>query len=202
MSWMDVGLVESSLKLSTPQLDRGFDVPLVDLIIVDGQHRYEALLDLRMGRLSREGRRGKARSLLDATLWLSGAKRALTEAQNQWTASALTRRLLLSAEEATGLPAITTPTICVDSAAAVGDGPLLSLGDLTQAAETVEQLWRVALDLLDELVCPRSHEYGPHAPPHESSPCGVIRLAAPLVPRAPGELACSSVLSSLGVLAA
>lgn len=138
--------------------------------------------------------------LLSWTLRLDEAKTTLAEAPELWSAAGLARQLLSSSEEETGLPAITTPLS--GSTGLWGYGPLPTLAALAQAAETVQQLWHVAVALLDKILNPPSIEPGSPAPWLDSSPCGVIKLASPRVPRAPQGPAVSTASPSPYVLAA
>ncbi|WP_433547165.1 hypothetical protein ACQPZG_20330 [Streptomyces sp. CA-294286] len=59
----------------------------------------------------------------------------------------------------------------------------------------------VLVQLVQDLLEPRAYEYVDHFPPTSTSPCGVIRFAAPVMPRAPGSQKSSDVSVRLPVLA-
>ncbi|MFE9027216.1 hypothetical protein ACFYOA_13235 [Streptomyces iakyrus] len=202
MSWMDHAHWKSVLDAPVVHIDRGFDARSADLIMVDGQHLYIVEAKSYTGGLVMGTGAGKTRSLLSTALWLSHTQTVIRQAQERWADAALTRDLLASSEEATKLPSITTPTICFDLAEAWAGGPLPSLCELTRAAEVVTWLRHVVLGLLGRVLRSHGYEFGPHGPPNEASPCGVIRFAAPCLPRAPGEPAYSPVSAISGVLAA
>lgn len=138
-------------------------------------------------------------ALLRGALVLRDAKAILDEAQDQRATADLARRLLSSAEKDTRLPSITTP---VSSTTIWGVGPVPAPDELAAASEVVSLFWLVAINLLSEHLASGRYELGSHAPPHESSPCGVIGLSTPRVPRAPGGPADLPVLSHMCVLAA
>lgn len=146
---------------------------------------------------------GKTQSLgvlLRSALVFSDAKTALDEAQDQRATTDLAWRLLSSAEKDTRLPSITTPVS--GSTTIWGAGLLPAPDELAEASEVVALFWLVAVDLLTEHLAPHHYELGSHPPPHGSSPCGVIGLSAPRVPRAPGGPADLPVPSHMCVLAA
>lgn len=158
-----------------------------------------------------------ATSLLRAALWLAQTKESVDEARRFWNGSDWN-----GFEESPWwswpppirhLPVTTSITfvdhlagiVCVEALARVeGRGCGIrqhSRDALAQAARVARRLWHFVLSLLNTLLNGCSFEFRDHAPPHESSPCGVIRLAAPRIPRAPGVSACPPVSSSLSVLA-
>lgn len=140
-------------------------------------------------------------TLLGSALELWAIQRSCERARDEYEANDFTRLLLSSAEQNTHLPSITSPSVLASSGS-WGTGPLASFDELTKVAALAEQLWHVAVALLDEALNPPNFEPGSPTPCFESSPCGVIRLAAPRVPRAPAGPACSSASFILGVLAA
>ncbi|KAB1143511.1 hypothetical protein F7R91_25550 [Streptomyces luteolifulvus] len=123
--------------------------------------------------------------LLSMALGLQGAKSALDDAQAHWPAADLTRRLLCSSEEETRLPSITTSL--TGPTAVAQPGPLPTGEVLAHTAEIVQLLWLATVDLLAESLGSHRYEFDSHAPPHASTACGVIKLAAPAIPRAPGQ---------------
>ncbi|GAA3371257.1 hypothetical protein GCM10020367_21190 [Streptomyces sannanensis] len=144
---------------------------------------------------------GKSRTLLWTFLRVKRLRESLGKTQRQVAVADLARRLLASAEEATHRPAITSAVICAEASPNWGTA-LPSMDEMAEAAIEVEQLWLITLGLLVELFGSHVFVFGAHPPPHESSPCGVIRLASPLVPRAPGGPAGLPVSSSSCALAA
>lgn len=146
---------------------------------------------------------GKSHSLgvlLRSALVLRDAKAILDEAQDQRATADLARRLLSSAEKDTRLPSITTP---VSRPTTIwGTGPALAPDELAAASKVVALFWLATVDLLSGRLEPGRYELGSQAPPHESSPCGVIGLSAPRVPRAPGGLAALPAPSHMCALAA
>jgi hypothetical protein len=145
---------------------------------------------------------GKSHSLgglLRSALVLRDAKAILDEAQDQRATADLARRLLSSTEKDTRLPSITTPVS--RSTTIWGAGPVPAPDELAAASEVVSLFWLVAVNLLSEHLASGRYELGSHAP-HGFSPCGVIGLSAPRVPRAPGGPADLPVLSHMCVLAA
>ncbi|MGY4988897.1 hypothetical protein [Streptomyces nigrescens] len=195
-SWMDVACAE--LALTVPR-NRRFDGP--DYVIVDDV----STLVVEAKWSSFDGVSTRASVLkfwLDAALWAKRTKSALDEVLEHRAAVELGLRLLSTSEEVTGIPSITAAATSPGLAAVWGNRLLPSLDELSQVEEEVERFWHVAVALLAELLGTRPCGYGTHAPPHDSSPCGVIRLASPLVPRGPDGPAYSTDPSSLCVLAA
>lgn len=170
------------------------DTPGLIHLTCHGVPQYEPVLSVQS-----DGQLTPA-ELLGWTLRLHEAKTTLDEAPELWSAAGLTRQLLSSSEEETGLPAITTPLS--GSTSLWGYGPLPTPAVLAQAAAAVRQLWHVAVALLDKILNPPSIERGSPAPCLDSSPCGVIKLASPRVPRAPQGPAVSTASPSPYVLAA
>ncbi|MFF8974700.1 hypothetical protein [Streptomyces sp. NPDC014995] len=146
------------------------------------------------------GKTRAAGEALHVVLVVDDLRTALDEAQEHWDAVEFTRSLLRSAEEATRVPSITAPT--ADSTPVWMAGPLPTLDELVDAAEAAGRFQLLAVELLHAVLGAGRHGFRSPAPPHESSPCGVIRLAAPLVPRAPGGPAASPFSSNSCVLAA
>ncbi|TPQ22007.1 hypothetical protein [Streptomyces sporangiiformans] len=142
----------------------------------------------------------KYHRLLETALRLSSAQTFLEAAREQRATAELTQSLLSSTEEATSLPSATSSMLWSDQAWSSGSVP--SETALAAAEEEIQQLWRVTLTLLAKLLGLRTHPPTPHAPSRESSPCGLIKLAAPLIPRAPGEPGVSPGSSIAGALAA
>ncbi|MER6206376.1 hypothetical protein [Streptomyces sp. NPDC001642] len=163
----------------------------------------------RRGRINRHGivvatnGSGKTQafgSLLSRVLLFSDAKATVEEAQGQRSAADLAWRLLSSAEKDTRLPSITTP-VC-GSTTIWGSGPVTAPDELTEASEVAEFCWLVAVDLLTRHMASGCYELGSLPPPRESSPCGVIRLSTPRIPRAPGRPVDLPVPSHMRALAA
>ncbi|MFD8545024.1 hypothetical protein [Streptomyces sp. NPDC059649] len=195
-SWMDVACAE--LALMAPRNDR-FDGP--DYVIVDGDRHLA--IELKWSGHAGAGKTASVVSFwLEAALWAKRTKSALDEVLAHRSAVELGLRLLATSEEATGIPSITAVATSPNLAAVWGNRLLPSLEQLTRASGEVERLWHVAVALLAELLGVRTHGHDSHAVPHESSPCGVLRLASPLVPRAPGGPACLPVPSNSCALAA
>lgn len=121
------------------------------------------------------------------------------------TSDALTSSLLTTVEADTKLPGIVAPHAPGHPRVPVGD-------ERVDAEVRVERLKRmeaalcalitVLCDLLDLALGNRRYEFIDLVPPHSSSPCGVIRFAAPVVPRAPGAAGDSPVSSRWSALAA
>ncbi|MDX3205154.1 hypothetical protein [Streptomyces scabiei] len=153
-----------------------------EVVVVDGHHRSS--------------------DLLAHAVRLHDAKKALDDAQERWSAADLTRQLLSSSMEETGLPSITMPGI--GSTAAWEANPLffLALEALEEAAKTIQLLWLFAVSLLTERLGSRQYEFDAHPPHHESSPLGILGLGSPLRPRAPGGPADLPVPSHMCALAA
>jgi hypothetical protein len=146
---------------------------------------------------------GKSRvleAILRSALVFSDAKAILDEAQGQRATADLTRRLLSTAEKDTRLPSITT--LANHSTAIWASGPVPTSDELAAASEAVTQFWLVAMDLLSEHISSGRYARDSHAPRQGSSPCGVIGLSAPRVPRAPGGPADLPAPSHMCVLAA
>ncbi|MFD7499586.1 hypothetical protein [Streptomyces sp. NPDC059850] len=109
------------------------------------------------------------------------------------TQDALTSYLRDSAEEQTGLPSIRTDFNPAHPHLPVGDAAV----DAVQRIELLRQqeaiLSRRITRLRDLLALVLGTAHGDFAetvPPLDTSPCGVIRLAAPRIPRAPAETNC------------
>ncbi|MEV5124289.1 hypothetical protein AB0K49_16090 [Streptomyces decoyicus] len=195
LSWMDVACAE--LELTVPR-NRRFDGP--DYVIGDGVSTL--VIELKWSSVAGVSTRASALKFwLDAALWAKRTKSALDEVLEHRAAVELGLRLLSTSEEVTGIPSITAAATSPGLAAVWGNRLLPSLGELSQVEEEVERFWHVAVTLLADLLGTRPRDYGPHAPPHDSSPCGVIRLASPLVPRGPDGPAYLPDPSSLCVLA-
>ncbi|XUL89929.1 hypothetical protein ACQ86D_27600 [Streptomyces galilaeus] len=146
-------------------------------------------------------------TLVASALLADEAHRTVETVRSNWAAHDLTRRLLWSSEEYTGLPLITAlvdDSVFNDPAlpARLRAWALASLAELDQAAKEIARVRKALRDILRALLGGCRYAFDDHPPPHASSPCGVIRFAAPLVPRAPGSAAASPAPSSICVLAA
>lgn len=123
--------------------------------------------------------------LRDLRKWAQGYQEAL----NRPTVTVPTAALLSTSEADNKLPAITSPSVLGDTAPRTEySGPetvglLKSLRLLLKAIDRPIQLLDRVLEVL--LGIRRFEDRGP-APALATSPCGVIRFAAPRVPRAPG----------------
>ncbi|MFE2611964.1 hypothetical protein ACFXDI_53910 [Streptomyces mirabilis] len=155
---------------------------------------------VRVEQYLQSGKTTSAGSVLHTVLAADGLRQVLHEAREQQHSIEFAQSLLRSAEEATQFPSITTPAVGSTPIQAAGDPP--PFDDLDRAAEAAEQFWLLALDLLHaQLELARCGFRSP-APTRQSSPCGVIRLAAPRVPRAPGGPAALPFSSNSCALAA
>lgn len=139
--------------------------------------------------------------VLHFVLNLSDARDAARAEAEKWPIVLLARQLLASAEQDTCLPGITTQTSELSQRR--HNSPA-TLEKLMRAAEAAARLWLVALALLALALALgiRSPRVSPSAPRQESAPCGVIRLATPRVPRAPGSPVRLPAPSSFCVLTA
>ncbi|WP_306334616.1 hypothetical protein [Streptomyces sp. KL118A] len=137
--------------------------------------------------------------VLHFVLNLSDARDAARAEAEKWPIVLLARQLLASAEQDTCLPGITTQTSELSQRR---HGPPATIEELMRAAEAAARLWLVALALLALALGIRSPRISPSAPRQESAPCGVIRLATPRVPRAPGSPVRLPAPSSFCVLTA
>ncbi|MBK3624793.1 hypothetical protein JHN59_08005 [Streptomyces sp. MBT49] len=142
------------------------------------------------------------RSALRLALWADQESEALSLAWEQREAIALAQVLLRTGEEETGLASITAATIFLDVAAVLRLTESTSEDEVESATTMVVELQRALRVVLATLLNWGDFEFDDHPPPHQSSPCGVIRFAAPLVPRAPGSAAVPPAPSSVLVLAA
>ena len=146
-------------------------------------------------------------SVVARTVLADESHRAVELVRSKWAAHDLTRRILQSSEECTGLPLITS---LVDDPSFRASTPhartrlwaFASLAELDQAAKELARVRKALRDILRTLLGGYHYAFDDHPPPHASSPCGVIRFAAPVVPRAPGSTAASPAPSSICVLAA
>ncbi|MFF7092826.1 hypothetical protein ACFY9A_10570 [Streptomyces rubradiris] len=175
--------------------------------LVDGQHRVGALLDHDLGKLNtsfqsvllEHGIR-RSRSLMSIVMrslrGLADAQAALQRTEDRTLAQNLRR----SAEKDCGVPTITTAMEEVGlTADGICDSPSHEQAEL--AIEAWAELVRSASDELAKDVH-GSVSLRTDRHPCPASPCGVIRLAAPLVPRAPGEHLAPNVPSTHGSQAA
>ncbi|MET9779150.1 hypothetical protein ABZ023_33725 [Streptomyces sp. NPDC006367] len=161
---------------------------------------FDALaLVVRVDQYLQSGKTMSAGSVLHTVLAANDLRQVLHEAREQQHSIEFARSVLGSAEEATQLPSITTPTVGSTSLRAADLPPF---DDLHRAAKAAEQVWLLALDLLHARLGPVHCGFRPPAPTRQSSPCGVVRLAAPRVPRAPGGPAALPFSSNSCVLAA
>lgn len=175
-------------------------------LLLNGQHRFAAVRHHDLGKLSAEfqdarlnmrGRNSRSRAMAWVVMRsLRGLDAILARRRHD----AFVQQLHRSSEEFCGLPSITTarentevPPTETDSVACPGSAGI--------GAEAWSELAHCARDELVKRVegsIPRLD----HSPPCPASPCGVIRLAATLVPRAPGELHVPRVPSTQGAQAA
>ncbi|MCM2388824.1 hypothetical protein [Streptomyces albipurpureus] len=177
-----------------------------ELVIRDEAHRYHdppLVFDGKPFGFQAKWSLVRAKAALTRLLGLERRIHDLRNNKAKWKTVEFTLRLFRTSESETGLPTITAPPIPVHLA------PLLageSQEDLERATEALSLVWRcVALDaltVLNAVLAGRRYEFAAQAQPNESSPCGVIRFAAPRIPRAPGLPAYSPVSSTLGALAA
>ncbi|WP_123970174.1 hypothetical protein [Streptomyces sp. TLI_185] len=137
--------------------------------------------------------------ILHSVLAVDDLRQVLHEAREQQHSIEFARSLLRSAENATHLPSITTPTV---GSTPIRPADLPLFDGLDRAAKAAEQFWLLALALLRARLGPVHYGFQPPAPTRQLSPCGVIRLAAPRVPRAPGGPANLPFSSNSCVLAA
>ncbi|MEI5135357.1 hypothetical protein RB199_28085 [Streptomyces libani] len=139
--------------------------------------------------------------LIHQALRLDRALKLVREARENYDSAELTRRLLASAEQDTSLPSITAPPANDEIALGVPAGPppeLVALGARPGTLPSTEEIAAdeargAALQLLvaarlDELCDVGGAGISGEMPVTESDPCGVLRLAAASVPRAPQPL--------------
>ncbi|MEU0036130.1 hypothetical protein [Streptomyces sp. NPDC006333] len=154
---------------------------------------------VRFEQYMQSGKTLSASSVLHTVLVVDDLRQVLQEARELQCSIEFARSLLRSAEEATQLPSITTSAV---GSVPVRTADLLPFDDLNRASAAAEQFWLLALELLHALLGPVHYGARSPAPACQSSPCGVIRLAAPRVPRAPGGSAALPFSSNSCVLAA
>lgn len=152
---------------------------------------------------------GKSLMLAFALRQLMGAQRrnrALSQrVRAAETSGDLAGKLAAAAETDNAISCITSSyaasSLCMDVSPYYQPLPnLLDELRAAKAASAVEvTLWAQTVRLLS---LPRCAELSNGEPPTDCSPCGVIRLAAPRLPRAPGRPANSPVPSSSVVVAA
>ncbi|WEP00716.1 hypothetical protein A6P39_044205 (plasmid) [Streptomyces sp. FXJ1.172] len=155
---------------------------------------------VRVEQYVQSGKTTSAGSVLRTVLAADDHRQVLHQAQEQQDSIEFARSLLRSAEEATQLPSITTQAVGSTPIRAAADLP--PFDDLDRGAKAAEQFWLLALDLLHAQLGLVHGGFLSPAPTCQSSPCGVIRLAAPRVPRAPGGPATLPFSSNSCVLAA
>ncbi|MFE9833634.1 hypothetical protein ACFYP4_00600 [Streptomyces sp. NPDC005551] len=139
--------------------------------------------------------------LIHQALRLDRALEFVREARENYDSAELTRRLLASVEEETRLPSITAPRAndeIVWGAPAGAPAGLVALWARFDALPSTEEIAAeearvAALQLLvaarlDELCDVGGDGISCEMPVTESAPCGVLRLAATSVPRAPQPL--------------
>ncbi|MEU1277776.1 hypothetical protein [Streptomyces sp. NPDC005805] len=127
------------------------------------------------------------------------------ERQRATAPSTTTAALLASAEKDTGIPGISAPHAPGHPQAEVGSA-------LVEATVRIEQLRLLDAVLaalitllreqLDLALGNAPGDFAVTPPPHATSPCGVIGLAAPRVPRAPGRTRATRNPSHPGALTA
>ncbi|MBT2505944.1 hypothetical protein J7I98_08560 [Streptomyces sp. ISL-98] len=108
-------------------------------------------------------------------------------------APSLSSTLLAEAEEFTGLPAITSDVARLDEPKQQSHrADAHRIRELQCALTRLDAFTSWVRDTLAVDAGLRHYQYVDSVPPHESSPCGVVRLRAPLVPRAPGSFSVSA----------
>ncbi|MFD8509766.1 type IV secretion system DNA-binding domain-containing protein [Streptomyces antimycoticus] len=122
---------------------------------------------------------------------LHDAQKFVKAFQAEVARPAVSSAALLSTSEADNkLPTITSPSLLgeVDPRAnhsRSGTGGLIE--DLRRFLKALERPIQQLIRVMETLLGIRHFVVTGPAPPHATSPCGVIRFAAPMVPRAPGR---------------
>ncbi|MEV4907554.1 hypothetical protein AB0N46_23265 [Streptomyces albidoflavus] len=145
---------------------------------------------------------GRTHSLVSILMQSLHGRASAQAAEQNAKQMAFIQRLRRSAEDACGHSAITA-TVAVDGIVFPGVDTEASRADVH--GDPLREAWNeLVRSVRDELARSSGHEDGTPTdrPPSAASPCGVIRLAAPLVPRAPGDLHFPRVLSVQGTQAA
>ncbi|MBA0053721.1 hypothetical protein E0L36_23510 [Streptomyces sp. AJS327] len=145
---------------------------------------------------------GKTRIALD--LWLRAERRVRTLefVQRELASIDLTRQLLASAEEFTGLPVGQTPAAHAGLPLPRWEGRPPSEEEAVAAVGVWRAVGRTALRQLQRELVLAHHEFAVCPAPGAASPCGVIGRASPRVPRAPERPVWSPVAPSPYVIAA
>lgn len=209
------------LVLQTSMLSHGVDLDLLESPVLteasSGSGKTAAALAVAELMLQRGGRCNRLQILMPRCGKASGLYQWLTAFQDvQRQARGFQEDLaeldhvvdlLRTAERDNSLPAITSSLILGGRDLGVIHQRLgLEASDLAKVIETLLRvLERPVFRLLRalEVFFGIWHFYtAASSPRHAMSPCGVIRFAAPLVPRAPGHLFVRRTTSVIGVLTA
>ncbi|QIB44429.1 hypothetical protein [Streptomyces aureoverticillatus] len=150
-------------------------------VVLDGQHRVSSLW-----------------SVLSASIRLH----EYLESRPDGAAWALRATIARTAEKDTLLPQATAPSLH-----GVGEPfrltyPAVYAEQARRLADSMSALIALIREDLAKALGPCDYEYVDTVPRHDRSPCGVVRLATPTIPRAPGRPNSPSITTRWGVSAA
>ena len=107
------------------------------------------------------------------------------EVERLYREASLTNHLLDTAEAATGLPSAVVSLEPGVLSLRPGVGALPSEDEIAELVDRMREVAHLALATLGVLLCLTHYVAAWCVPPSAASPCGVIGLAAPIVPGAP-----------------
>lgn len=113
-----------------------------------------------------------------------------------------TATLLAAAEKDTGRPQATAPSAHGVAAPVRASDPVGFVDEDRRIAAALDALIALCEGDLAQALGLRGYAYVDTVPPHDRSPCGVVRLTTPTIPRAPGHSHSPSITTRWGASAA
>lgn len=124
------------------------------------------------------------------------------ESQPDDAASELRATIARTAEQDTLLPQATAPSLHGACAPFRGADRAVFAEEARRLADSARALIALIREDLAKALGPCDYEYADTVPRHDRSPCGVVRLTTPTIPRAPGQPNSPSITTRWGVSAA
>ncbi|MFD9879948.1 hypothetical protein ACFWZT_00600 [Streptomyces alboflavus] len=188
--------------MTTAGADRGSGYRLSRNVVITAGHTmpdgYWALHDAAFVVRDGQHRVGDLWAVLSATVRFHEYLESLPD-ESEWQ---LRGTIARTAEQDTLLPQATAPSLHGARDPFLGPDSAVFAEEERRLADSARALIALIREDLGRALGPGDYEYVDTVPRNDRSPCGVVRLTTPTIPRAPGQPNSPSITTRWGVSAA